>query len=98
MLHKDLLELARPEDFTGDLGLIVQECGLEVAVKLVDKLGGTQLNIPRSGLKATVERYVRAQYNGTNAKTLALKCGITERHVYHIVEGGAVKGDQHTFI
>jgi Mor family transcriptional regulator len=98
MLHENLLRQAKPEDFTGDLGLIVQECGLEVAVSLVVKFGGTQLNIPKYGLKQTVERYVRSHYNGTNAKTLALQCGITERQVFKIVEAGSTKGDQYSLV
>ena len=90
----DFLATVTPEDLDGDIGLVGEQCGLDVAVSLVVRLGGTKLSVPKYALKRAARRYIRAHYDGTNAKILALATGMTERFVYDAVATGTLKKDQ----
>lgn len=68
-----------------DLLLVAEKCGLEVAIRLMNQLQGLTINIPRNALRKVVSRYIREQYNGRNAKQLALECQVSVRHVYGIL-------------
>lgn len=83
-----------PEDLGGDIGLVAEQCGVDVAVQLVQRMGGTQLSIPKYALKRAAIRYIRAHYDGANAKLLVLATGMTERFVYEAVATAPVKNDQ----
>ena len=90
----DFLATVTPEDLEGDIGLVAEQCGIDVAVNLVMKVGGTQLSVPKYALKRAAIRYIRAHYDGTNAKKLAMATGMTERFVYDAVATAAIKKDQ----
>ena len=92
--REDFLGTVQPEDLGGDMGLVASQCGLDVAVRLVQAMGGTQLSVPKYALKRAAVRFIRAQYDGTNAKSLALATGMTERFVYDAVASGTIKKDQ----
>ena len=97
-LHPDLAAMVAPEDLTGDLALVAQECGMDTALKLWDGMKGTVVSVPKNGLRRAVERYVRTYYTGRNASELAVRCGISERQVYAILEGAPVKNDQYRLV
>jgi Mor family transcriptional regulator len=94
----DLAAMVEPDDLTGDLALVAQECGLDVAVKLWEGMKGTVVNVPKNGLQRVVMRYVRKFYNGRNASELAVRCGISERQVYAILEDAPIKNDQYRLV
>jgi hypothetical protein len=83
-----------PEDLGGDIGLVAEQCGVDVAVQLVQRMGGTQISVPKYALKAAAIRYIRDHYDGTNAKLLVLATGMTERFVYDALATAPVKHDQ----
>lgn len=93
--REDFLGTVTPEDLTGDIGLVAEQCGLDVAVRLATHMGGTQLWLPKYAFKRAAIRYVRAHYDGTNAKVLALAIGTTERFVFDVVSDAPVKKDQY---
>jgi len=92
--REDFWATITPEDLDGDVGLVAEECGMDVAVQLVAAMGGTKLSVPKSAFKRAAVRYIRARYNGTNAKILAMATGMTERFVYDVVSTSAIKKDQ----
>lgn len=92
--REDFLATITQADLEGDMGLAAEQCGLDVAVRLVLHMGGTQLSIPKYALKRAAVRYIRAHYDGSNAKILALATGMTERFVYDAVATATVKKDQ----
>lgn len=94
----DFLATVTPEDLNGDLAIVAEQCGLDVAVRLVQHMGGTQLSLPKYALKRTARRFIRTHYDGTNAKMLALATGMTERFVYDVVATGTTKNDQHRLL
>jgi hypothetical protein len=83
-----------PEDLGGDIGLVAEQCGVDVAVQLVQRMGGTQISVPKYALKQAAIRYIRAHYDGSNAKLLVLATGMTERFVYDALATAPVKADQ----
>jgi hypothetical protein len=94
----DFLATVTPEDLGGDMGLVAEQCGVDTVVRLVARLGGMQLSVPKYALKRSAIRYIRAHYDGTNAKVLAMATGMTERFVYDAVATGTVKNDQYRLV
>lgn len=96
--REDFLASVTPEDLDGDIGLIAEQCGLDVAVQLILRVGGTQLSVPKYALKKAAVRYIRAHYDGTNAKALVMATGMTERFVYEVVANAPVRKDQYSLL
>ena len=96
--REDFLATVHPEDLEGDIGLVAEQCGLEVAVSLVRAMGGTQLSVPKFAFKRAAVRYIRDRYDGTNAKLLALATCMSERFVYDAVANAPIKNDQHRLV
>ena len=71
-----------------DMRLVAEACGIDVAVKLLEEMGGIQLSIPKNGFKKVIAKCICDNYNGRNAKELALKCNVTERYVYKLCSNG----------
>lgn len=97
-IHPDLRAMVTEEDLSGDMALVAQECGLDVALSLWAGMQGTTVSVPKSALKQAVTRFVRERYTGRNAAELAVQCGISERQVYVIVEEAPIKNDQHRLV
>ncbi|HDH51240.1 MAG TPA: hypothetical protein ENH31_00450 [Nitrospirae bacterium] len=86
-MDKEILNELTIEDMPNqDMRLVAEACGIEIAVKLLQELGGIGINIPKFGFKKLVQQYVCDHYDGSNAKELALKLGITERHIYNLCQ------------
>lgn len=96
--REDFLSSVQSEDLGGDMGIVTEQCGLDVAVRLVQRMGGTQISVPKYALKRAAVRFIRARYDGTNAKALALATGMTERFVYEAVATATIKNDQHRLV
>lgn len=81
------LDGLKPEDLPGDLQLVAHECGLDVAIKLAEKMGGVGIYIrPVDSLIAKKkEEYIKKHFNGANHKELAIATGLSERWVYEIL-------------
>ncbi|HNW37161.1 MAG TPA: Mor transcription activator family protein [Candidatus Ozemobacteraceae bacterium] len=70
-----------------DMRLVAETLGVQVAVDLLRHLGGITLSIPKRGLGKLAERLIRAEYDGSNAKRLAVQYGVTERFVQIVANG-----------
>jgi len=69
-----------------DMVFVANACGLEVAIKLLKDLPGLAINIPKTGMRKLVNKYVCENYSGHNAKELALECGLSIRQVYNVLD------------
>lgn len=79
----------KADDLPGDLQLVAQECGIEVALILAEKLPSISIYVrPINGLVAAKkEAYIRKHFNGGNHKELALAVGCSDRWIYKLLEG-----------
>jgi len=75
-----------------DMKLVAETMGVAFALALMRGLGGLQLSVPKNGLKKVFSRIIRDQYDGSNAKELALRFNLTERYVQQVGNGQAPKG------
>jgi Mor family transcriptional regulator len=77
----------------GDLRRVAEVLGLEAAVKLSKAFRGTYLYVHGlSNLRRLVrdEEIRRAYDQGVKVKALALRYGLTERHIRRILSGASV--------
>lgn len=80
---KEIFSMMEHEDLTNeDMRLVADLLGLEVAYMLIKELGGIHLNVPKRGLCKLHEKYIQENFNGDNAKQLALKCRVSVSFVY----------------
>lgn len=77
----------KPEELPGDLQLVAQECGIDVAIRLAEKMGGVSIYIrPIDSLLAQKkEAYIIKHFNGSNHKELAIATRYSERWVYEVL-------------
>ena len=81
------MEDLKPEDLPGDLKIVAQGCGMDVALSLAEKMGGVQIYIrPVEKLVSRKkEEYVRKHFTGRNHKELAVATGYSVPWVYKIL-------------
>lgn len=94
--QQEFLAQVTIDDLSGDIRIVAELCGLDVAVRLIQKMGGTQPSVPRYALSRAAVRFIRARYDGTNANILALATGMRERFVFETVAQDPKKRDQYT--
>lgn len=81
--YKDFVEILSEDDFSNDdMRLVSDIFGPEIAFLLLAELGGLQLNVPKSGLNKIREKYIKKYFDGSNAKTLSVKCRCSQSYVY----------------
>ena len=82
------LEGLKPEDLPGDLQLVANECGIDIAIRLAEKMGSVSIYIRPidSLIAAKKEDYIVKKFNGINHKELAIATGYSERWVYEILD------------
>ena len=75
------------DDLPGDLALVANECGLDVALALAEKMPSVPVYIrPISGLiRKKKEAYIIKHFTGSNHKQLALDTGYSERWIYEVL-------------
>lgn len=72
------------DDLPPDCQLVARVIGLESALQLFRGASGCTLCIPKMWYRKPLRRYVHAHFNGTNSKEIALKFGVTQRHIYKL--------------
>lgn len=85
-IHQEILAEVRPDDLNEDMASLAELVGMESTLKIMESFSGVGLYVPKGGLKKTIERYILDNYDGTNARKLALRTGMTERFVYSLLE------------
>lgn len=76
-----------------DMRLVAEVCGLDVAVRLMQGMGGMSVYVPKNSFALVVERYLRKQ-KSPDFKAVALAAGVSERSVRAIwrrLNGGELK-------
>lgn len=87
MLDAEILKDVSIKDMpNSDMELVAELCGIDVAVLLLQQLGGTQISIPKLGFRRLVERYIVTHYTGNNASELAVRLGVSQRFVFSVLE------------
>jgi len=66
--------------------LVAEKCGISDAISLMSHVPGLELYIPLSGRKTIIKRYIKLNYNGSNASSLAVKLGVDQKYVLKIVK------------
>ena len=67
----------KSEDVQGeDLKTIVEEAGIECAIRIMMALRGLTIYIPKQPFRKSIERYILDKYDGTgnSLKKLAIQC------------------------
>lgn len=88
--REDVIRLSKQSEPSRDglndhLRLVIERCGMGVARRLARYFPGWKFYIPINGLSMIIKRYIEREFNGTNTQELALKCGVSERHVRQII-------------
>ncbi len=77
------------ERLPGNLQIIAERLGLKAAIEISKLFGGTHPYIPKLDdfYREIRDQQIREEYdrNKTTAATLALKHGLTERHIWTIL-------------
>lgn len=81
-----LTELVTEEDIVQrDMRIVMEACGLDIALLLFQKLPGVNICIPHNALREFKERYIREHKNDYSAKQLGVMLDMSERQVYSII-------------
>ncbi|QII11226.1 hypothetical protein KsCSTR_18470 [Candidatus Kuenenia stuttgartiensis] len=81
------LDNLTPEDFAGDLRLVADHCGVEVARSLAEKLKSIPIYIRpiEDVIGKRKELYIVKNFHGDNYTELAIATGFSERHVRKLI-------------
>jgi hypothetical protein len=68
--------------------IVAERCGYGIAARLImhrADLISTVIYIPKNGFVITRKKFILKNFTGSNATELALKCGVSDRHVQMMV-------------
>ena len=74
-------EIDFEEDLEGDMKLIYETIGREAVLQLWKELPGMNIYISTKALNRAKERYIQKNFDGTNAKKLALELKVSGKFV-----------------
>jgi len=79
-----IIEQISIEDMpSDDMKLVAKHCGVDVAIKIMQKMGGLGIYVPKNPFALVVERILRQERN-PDFKEIATICSVTERYVRNI--------------
>ena len=78
-------EIETEDLMTGDLKLIADSCGHDVAILLLHRLPKCNLYISEKPLFEAKKRYIRKHFNGSNVKDLAILLRVSEQFIYNCI-------------
>ena len=72
---------------TDDMRQLAAEIGIDAVLELMLLFGGTMLYVPKADqiIREIRDRHIIAEFDGGNAKKLAVKYGLAEQTVYTIL-------------
>lgn len=88
------------EDLRSDtLRELAETIGLEAAMQLAETYGGMVLYVPKadSVLGAVRDRHIRQEYDGTNARKLAIRYNVSESWVNRVANARECFGQTSMF-
>jgi Mor family transcriptional regulator len=84
--EKVLLSMEPDEMPTPDLRDIAKVFGVRMAIKMVNDFGGSMFYVPQFDcFKTQINKFIKSNYNGHNAREIANACKVSIRYVYKIV-------------
>lgn len=84
---KEFFEKMTVDDLPGgDIRIVAERCGLDVALKLLWECDGLQLYIPKNAKSQIIKKYIYSSYDGKNSKQLAAETGYSEPHIYYLLK------------
>lgn len=88
-MDKDMIKEARPEDFKGDFREIVDVVGIEKALAIIERVGGTPVYVPRLRrvrCRLKSRAIEKAWIQGEEVKSIARKFRVSETWAYRVVK------------
>lgn len=87
-MEMEWLKELKPEDMLGDLHLVAVHCGIDVALKLAEKMGSIRIYIRplEDHIKGKKREYIIKHFTGNNHKELAIAVGSSEEWVYQVIK------------
>lgn len=78
---------------------LAEVVGIDAAVRLMEIYGGSNLYIPKPDAtkEAVRNRHIREEFDGTNARALGYKYGVSQSWIYRLVSEGQVYGQMNMF-
>lgn len=76
MLNPVDLDLSISDIPSEHMQMVAAQCGISVAISLMQKVPGLELYIPSASKKAIDRNYLRSTFNGSNTASLAVHLGI----------------------
>ncbi len=75
-------------DLPSELREVARIIGLGAAIKLIHEFSGTQIYVPKyeTIVRPVRDRAIKAEFDGSNIKTLAGKYGMSTRHLRAILK------------
>jgi len=64
--------------------LVAERCGIADAISLMEKCPGLEIYVPISGQKNAQNKFIKENFNGTNASSLAVSLGIDRAKVIYL--------------
>ena len=68
-----------------EMKIIAQECGIDVALKLMMKCSGLYFNIPVNGFNSLKAKYILKNFDGQNSRRLALQLEVSLGFVLKVI-------------
>lgn len=80
------IQLPYKFDFNNSsIKLISDRCGEDIVKKVHKHCGGMNFTIPKLLPRRVLQRYIRDNFNGLNAKNLTIELNISEKTFYNIL-------------
>ncbi|MDR2693330.1 MAG: hypothetical protein LBB74_03840 [Chitinispirillales bacterium] len=89
-----LAEISVADISSEHMQMVAEQCGLSDAIALMVKMPGLELYIPASAKKFFDWEYVRGNYDGFNAATIAGRIGLNRMDVVQLSKSPAPMGGQ----
>jgi len=90
----EILAAVTLDDLQGDLRMIAEACGIEVALELHAKCSSLKLYIPANALDEFKRRFIRENRKKHSPKHLAQMLAVSETYVYNILSEEKIKASQ----
>lgn len=88
-------EDVRPDDLQNEtMQELAELVGMEGMLRIVESYSGMVIYVPKldSLLKSIRDRHIREEYDGTNAKRLALRYGVSESWINRVANERQIHG------
>ncbi len=90
------VDMLKPEELPGDLQLVAEACGMDVAIRLAENLNSMQLYISSIDrlISKKKQEYIIENFTGSNHKQLALETRYSLKWVYKILAQDNINSSQ----